>query len=90
MMLHAMQGAQLAGRPEEGPGMEGAPQDLLDRVTAYLIQERGKLRADTASSAAGGSHYRHSHVPYFRGSALADLKRPMTSCAERPMWARQS
>ncbi len=51
-----MQGAQLIGRPEEGPGIEGAPQDLLDRVTNYLIQERGKLRAEAASSTAGSSH----------------------------------
>ena len=51
-----MQGAQLFGRPEEGPGIEGAPQDLLDRVTNYLIQERGKLRAEAATSIAGSSH----------------------------------
>ena len=89
-MLHAMQGVQLAGRPEEGQGMEGAPQDLLDRVTAYLIQERGKLRADAASSAAGRPHYRHLPVQCCRGPALADLKRPMTSRAERPMRAHQS
>ncbi len=44
---------QLIGRVEEGPGIEGAPQDLLDRVTRYLVQARGKLRADAASSAAG-------------------------------------
>ena len=49
----AVQGVQLIGRPEEGPGIEDAPQDLLDRVTTYLIQERGKLRADAASSTAG-------------------------------------
>ena len=49
-----MQGVQLIGRPEEGPGIEGAPQDLLDRVTRYLVQERGKLRADAADNAAGG------------------------------------
>lgn len=48
-----MQGVQLIGRPEEGPGIEGAPQDLLDRVTRYLVQERGKLRADAADSASG-------------------------------------
>ena len=50
-----MQGVQLIGRPEEGPGIEGAPQDLLDRVTRYLVQERSKLRVEAASSTAGES-----------------------------------
>lgn len=52
---------QLIGRVEEGPGIEGAPQELLVRVTKYLVQERGKLRADAASTAAGDLKF-SSHI----------------------------
>ena len=46
----AGQGVQLVGRPEEaGAGCEGAPAALLDRVIAFLAQERARLRADVGT-----------------------------------------
>ena len=43
-----VQGVQLVGRPEEGAslGCEGAPAALLDRVSAFLAQERARLRSN--------------------------------------------
>lgn len=45
----------MVGRPEDGPGIEGAPLALLERVTAFLAQERAKLR--TELNAATGDGY---------------------------------
>lgn len=43
----------MVGRPEDGPGIEGAPLALLERVTAFLAQERAKLRTELNSANTG-------------------------------------
>ena len=45
----------MVGRPEDGPGIEGAPLALLERVTAFLAQERAKLRTELKSANAGAT-----------------------------------
>ena len=78
---------QLIGRVEEGPGIEGAPQELLDRVTKYLVQERGKLRADAASSAAGDLKF-SSHIGTSGARSLQyilALSNPSLTACYRPM-----
>ncbi|BDA44330.1 Uncharacterized tRNA/rRNA methyltransferase YfiF at C-terminar half [Coccomyxa sp. Obi] len=46
-------GVQMVGRPEDGPGIEGAPLALLERVTAFLAQERAKLRTELNAANTG-------------------------------------
>lgn len=48
-----MQGVQMVGRPEDGPGIEGAPLALLERVTTFLSQERAKLRTELTAANSG-------------------------------------
>lgn len=43
----------MVGRPEDGPGIEGAPLALLERVTAFLAQERAKLRTELNAANTG-------------------------------------
>lgn len=43
----------MVGRPEDGPGIEGAPAALLERVTVFLAQERAKLRSELDATSTG-------------------------------------
>ena len=43
----------MVGKPEDGPGIEGAPLALLERVTAFLARERAKLRTELNAANTG-------------------------------------
>lgn len=46
----------MVGRPEDGPGIEGAPVSLVERVSAFLSQQRAKLRQELDSAHSGAQH----------------------------------
>lgn len=52
----------MVGRPEDGPGIEGAPVCLLERVSAFLSQQRAKLRHELDNAQSGATTCISTHV----------------------------
>jgi hypothetical protein len=53
MTKASQQGVHMVGKPGDGPGVEGAPVSLLERVTEFLTQERARLRHELNKPLSG-------------------------------------